>query len=423
MINLGLTRNPPPSGLLISPTRSPLLRTTSPAPAKNAKTTTVTATMRLEVASISSNPAPASRVLFSEARKPTSAAALGRRQAKTARVRAGDSRSRAPARTVGCPEPPWLVLPPSRPENPFSSKLDLHVNGTDIPLSIRMVQLKKRMTTTTTTTGVESPLDDALVKAISAVVLMIGELQRWMMANSADEAVQGRISRDRRDSLLWLFRRVFFSSPDLVVSLLLLLADFVSFSAQKAGAASVVSTVNDDQSLACAAISKDMSAELAPERAADWAPELNRLTNFLSWFDIGVKEGALGPPLHHDEESCVDRRRRAYERTIAEGEANSMILSNYAQFLYRIANDHDRAEQYFQWAVMAEPRDAEAMSRYATFLWEERGDITGAEEMFLEAIEAEPWNPHHSSSYAWFLWKTGALDTCYPLPLPSFPEA
>lgn len=70
---------------------------------------------------------------------------------------------------------------------------------------------------------------------------------------------------------------------------------------------------------------------------------------------------------------------------------------------------------------MAEPRDAEAMSRYATFLWEERGDISGAEEMFLEAIEIEPWNHHYSSTYAWFLWKTGALDTCYPLPLP-FPE-
>lgn len=82
-----------------------------------------------------------------------------------------------------------------------------------------------------------------------------------------------------------------------------------------------------------------------------------------------------------------------------------------------------RAEKYFQWAVTAEPRDAEAMSSYAFFLWEERGDLSGAEDMFLEAIDVEPGSHHHSSNYAWFLWKTGAADTCYPLdPPPSLPE-
>ena len=80
-----------------------------------------------------------------------------------------------------------------------------------------------------------------------------------------------------------------------------------------------------------------------------------------------------------------------------------------------------RAEQYFGWAALAEPRDAEAMSRYAFFLWKECGDIAGAEEMFLEAIEAEPGSHHHGGNYTSFLWETGAGDTYFLLndPHPS----
>ena len=104
-----------------------------------------------------------------------------------------------------------------------------------------------------------------------------------------------------------------------------------------------------------------------------------------------------------------------YERAVSEEPDNSLLLSNFAQFLYTVQRDHDRAEHYFKRAVRAEPADAEAMGRYATFLWKARNDPAAAEETYQEAIAAEPSNSHHAAAYAHFLWNTGGDDTCYPL--------
>ncbi|MQL74461.1 hypothetical protein Taro_006833 [Colocasia esculenta] len=411
--------------------------------------------MRTEVSSLSLKPTPLPRLRPGPSRSPAAASNCGYRRQQhrqllsssrsshaCSSVRASDDRGRPPVRTLGSPEPPWLVLPPSPPENPFSSEAwspEIQMKGaggTGIPLSLRMVQMKKRMATASPRRWTESlppaeggqpgALEGSTGRAVSALVCMIGELQRSVLAGrdggAVDESALDRASRDRRDSFVWLFRRVFFTSPNLVVSLLVLLANYVAFAAEKnstttgsAAATAGSDTRGSEKPAHRVAVVSELEGSMAES-----ASESIRIGDYLNWFDIGVKEGNLDPRQHEDEETCVDRRRRVYERAIAEGGVNSLILSNYAQFLYRVANDHDRAEQYFQWAVMAEPRDAEAISRYASFLWAERGDISGAEEMFLEAIEVEPGNHHYSSNYAWFLWKTGALDTCYPLD-PSLP--
>ncbi|GJN14562.1 hypothetical protein PR202_gb01405 [Eleusine coracana subsp. coracana] len=107
--------------------------------------------------------------------------------------------------------------------------------------------------------------------------------------------------------------------------------------------------------------------------------------------------------------------RQRYELAVSEEPDNSLILSNFAQFLYLVQNDHDRAEHYFERAVRAEPADAEALSRYATFLWKARDDLAAAEDVYQEAIAADPGNSHHAAAYAHFLWNTGGEDTCYPL--------
>ncbi|CAO2195303.1 unnamed protein product [Urochloa humidicola] len=104
-----------------------------------------------------------------------------------------------------------------------------------------------------------------------------------------------------------------------------------------------------------------------------------------------------------------------YEQAVSEEPNNSLLLANFAQFLYQVQGDHDRAEQFFKRAVRAEPADAEAMGRYAAFLWQARNDLAAAEETYQEAIAADPSNAHHAAAYAHFLWNTGGEDTCYPL--------
>ena len=241
------------------------------------------------------------------------------------------------------PEPPWFVVPPSPPE----SVLSVNPWPVENPLSIRMEQMKNRLT-------VSSPIfpesyqevNDAAGRAVSAIVFMIGELQRYVLGSS-DQSVLDRISRDRRDSFLWLFRRVFFSSPYLVVSLLHLLANYVVFSVESntfdgGVAASAISAVESEtNSRDKISEERDSLSDLQQELLLSETDTVS-LREFLNWFDVGIKEGTLDPRQHQDEESCSDRRRRLYERAIAVGEANSLILGNYAQFLYTVANDHDR---------------------------------------------------------------------------------
>ncbi|KAK6933034.1 hypothetical protein RJ641_035928 [Dillenia turbinata] len=95
--------------------------------------------------------------------------------------------------------------------------------------------------------------------------------------------------------------------------------------------------------------------------------------------------------------------------------SNPLLLCNYAQFLYLVVHDHDRAEECFRRAVAVEPPEAEALSQYAKFLWVIRKDKWGAEERYQQAMMAEPDNHYHSANYANFLWNTGGEDTCYPL--------
>ncbi|PPD92856.1 hypothetical protein GOBAR_DD10196 [Gossypium barbadense] len=109
------------------------------------------------------------------------------------------------------------------------------------------------------------------------------------------------------------------------------------------------------------------------------------------------------------------RTELLYQTGLSQDPTNSLLLANYAQFLYLVAHDYERAEEYFKKAVTVEAVDAEAYSKYASFLWKATNDLWAAEETFLEAIEADPSNSYYAANYAHFLWNTGGEDTCFPL--------
>ncbi|KAI3760419.1 hypothetical protein L1987_50814 [Smallanthus sonchifolius] len=112
------------------------------------------------------------------------------------------------------------------------------------------------------------------------------------------------------------------------------------------------------------------------------------------------------------------RTELLYQMGLSEEPHNSLLLANYAQFLFIIAQDYDRAEEYFKRASKVEPKDAEALSKYANFLWEVRKDLWAAEEALLEAIAVDPINPFYAATYANFLWSNGPDDTCFPVDSP-----
>ncbi|KAG8371482.1 hypothetical protein BUALT_Bualt13G0092800 [Buddleja alternifolia] len=116
-----------------------------------------------------------------------------------------------------------------------------------------------------------------------------------------------------------------------------------------------------------------------------------------------------------DDHSDYFKTELLYQTGLAQEPNSPLLLANYAQFLYLVAQDFDRAEEYFKRAAKVEPKDAEALNKYANFLWVVRKDLWAAEETYLEAIDAEPDNSYYAANYAHFLWNTGGEDTCFPL--------
>ncbi|XP_015877307.3 uncharacterized protein LOC107413776 [Ziziphus jujuba] len=116
-----------------------------------------------------------------------------------------------------------------------------------------------------------------------------------------------------------------------------------------------------------------------------------------------------------DDRDLYFRTDLSYQIGLLQDPDNPLLLFNYAQFLYLVVHDHDRAEDCFRRAVQVDQPDALALSQYAEFLWMVRKDYWGAEERYLEAMAAEPKNRYHASKYANFLWNTGGRDTCFPL--------
>lgn len=111
--------------------------------------------------------------------------------------------------------------------------------------------------------------------------------------------------------------------------------------------------------------------------------------------------------IEDDNYSCYDRTDLTYQEAISNDTNNSLLLANYAQFLFLVRKDHDRAEELFRKAMLCDPFDCEATSRFASFLWLARRNFGAAEKAYQAALRAEPTNSFHVANYAHFLWKSG----------------
>lgn len=111
--------------------------------------------------------------------------------------------------------------------------------------------------------------------------------------------------------------------------------------------------------------------------------------------------------LEGDNYSCYDRTDLVYQYAMSIDSKNSLLLANYAQFLFLVRHDHNRAEELFRRAMLADPSDSDAMGRFATFLWLVRRNLAAAEKAYRAAAFADPGNSFHAANYAHFLWHSG----------------
>ncbi|KAL3696989.1 hypothetical protein R1sor_011065 [Riccia sorocarpa] len=110
--------------------------------------------------------------------------------------------------------------------------------------------------------------------------------------------------------------------------------------------------------------------------------------------------------LEPDSYTCFDRTDLEYQHAVRDEPTNTMLLVNYAQFLFAIRRDHRGAEHYFSKALQLDKEDGDIWARWAIFLWLGRNNKSAADEAYQTALALDPYNPYHASSYAHFLWHT-----------------
>ncbi|KAJ4840271.1 hypothetical protein Tsubulata_024967 [Turnera subulata] len=93
-----------------------------------------------------------------------------------------------------------------------------------------------------------------------------------------------------------------------------------------------------------------------------------------------------------------------YRKMVEENPCNSLVLRNYAEFLYQTKGDLRGAEEFYSRAVLADPGDGEIMAQYAKLVWELHHDQDKALCYFESAVEAAPGNSYVLGAYASFLW-------------------
>ncbi|KAM0823724.1 hypothetical protein ACQ4PT_070678 [Festuca glaucescens] len=391
----------------------------------------------------------------------------------------------AGVRTAGCGG--W---PPS---------LERSAGGVGLPLSLRMLKRKKQQQQVPPQSRWDEQLlgsaGESVGRAFSSMLLIVRELQSFALQQMQQgddlrlQAVLARARAETHDSFVWLFQHIFAGTPALMLSLMLLLADFTVHSMSHSladavppsppSAASVVDAEPSNPRFDAGAVktfsvgrtasvgggsggggdvrpvagapgddheSRYSLGRVAPQQLAPLAgtgaekvllPDAAAEDEQAVWERMVAEASRLQANARAEELSDPEvlgnlvapvvvevetgdvaeyaRTEQWYELAVAEEPGNSLILANFAQFLYLTRNDHKRAEHYFERAVRAEPADAEALSRYATFLWKARDDVAAAEETYQDAIAADPGNAHYAAAYAHFLWNTGGDETCYPL--------
>ena len=91
--------------------------------------------------------------------------------------------------------------------------------------------------------------------------------------------------------------------------------------------------------------------------------------------------------------------KKATENTSKE----SYVFGIYANFLFTVRHDMDRAQEMFQRAIETNPSDATALGLYARFLFATCGDMDQAQDMYQQAIDLDPHDAPTLGGYALFL--------------------
>ncbi|CAN8295168.1 unnamed protein product [Cochlearia groenlandica] len=336
-------------------------------------------------------------------------------------------------------EPPW-------PEMIQMSNIERKANSVDLPLSLRIIKRKLKM---------EEEEDKQLVvvvdesdcccssvkKAFSSMVFMIRELQSFtlhMRELLLFEDLQGILHRVRKEmhaSFVWLFQQVFSATPTLMVSVMILLANFTVYSIGNNTALAAVTTPTATVSFAVDTTEINQSDE-----------SNNKFdTSMVKSFSVDGKTSFVGgnggnnniPPVQSgiygdgsdefgtpsqfssfaaDSDVTVSGQEeiRLWKSILEESEKmealdhetmKQMVSPVEARLEAEESMDYFKTELLYQTGLSQQPDNVLLLANYAQFLYLIIHDYDRAEKYFKKAAKAEPADAEALNKYATFLWQ------------------
>ncbi|KAG1337737.1 hypothetical protein COCNU_04G000430 [Cocos nucifera] len=350
-------------------------------------------------------------------------------------------------------EPPWLSGRPEPPDWPAS--VERNASSVDMPLSLRIIKRKKG----SFLREAGESASCSVKKAFSSMVFIVRELHSFalqMRRNLFHEDLQGilvKVQQEIHSSFVWLFQRIFSCTPTLMVSLMLLLANYTVYSmgrptsiAATAAPSSpphqsaVVTVVNhhpqqsenqprlDPSSSVTgrmASIGGGSGGKVRPVAGATddgWSDGSSSssfrsrtiLPDGISVVTEGAREGEGSAAVTEEEAARVWRRMvkeattiyaRTRDGTLMDPDTLKRLVSPVSVDLEpEDYSDYMRTELNYQQALAQDPDNPLLLSNFAQLLYLVFHDHDRAEHYFKRAVRAEPVDAEALSWYASFLW-------------------
>ncbi|AEE28100.1 Tetratricopeptide repeat (TPR)-like superfamily protein [Arabidopsis thaliana] len=338
-------------------------------------------------------------------------------------------------------EPPW-------PEMVQMSNIERKANSVDLPLSLRIIKRKLQMEE-----GVLNQVGESaccsVKKAFSSMVFMIRELQSFtlhMRELLLFEDLQGILHRVRKEmqaSFVWLFQQVFSATPTLMVSVMILLANFTVYSIESNSA--LAAAVSPPTTLS---FSFETTAEISETQETNQKFDSSMVKTFSvsspygkTSFVGGGGGNNIPPPVQSgtdgdgsdqfrksqfsssslgatsaDSDVSVSGQEEirlwnsileetAKMETLDHETMKGMVSPVEARLEAEESMDYFKTELLYQTGLSQEPGNVLLLANYAQFLYLIIHDYDRAEKYFKRAAKAEPADAEALNKYATFLWR------------------
>ncbi|KAJ1686437.1 hypothetical protein LUZ63_017827 [Rhynchospora breviuscula] len=342
----------------------------------------------------------------------------------------------------------------------------------DLPASLRIIkQKKKKQRLANWEEGFREVGENALSsvnKAFSSMVFMIRELQSYtlqMRQGLFYEDIQDILSRVQQDlhaSFVWLFQQIFSGTPTLMVSVMLLLANFTVYSMTNSVALAaplsppqanvVVAVVESNYEQKTNQPRFDRAAvKTSPGRTASVGGSGGggKVRPVAGSTDDGRSEGPTSSrQINHagtsstvevvreeDEEAAWNRIVEEAKEMQASTKEESLMDPNVLKWLGKVVtveleqdaySEYAKTDLHYQLAVQQEPENTLLLCNFAQFLQLVLHDNERAEFYYKKAVAVKPADGEAFSKYAAFLWHVkddiGAAEENYLEAIQADPE-